>query len=1126
MPPKMRTFPRAAHLYRQAQNADPTLDPVDLIAAAHPQLADYQCIALPMVPCAESVLRLALSVDLLGEDPSTFELETRAPPLLTRCPNATIAELTRRLERLGKATFPVYTLMPPGAVPGPPEFALVSPRMRPRPDHWAILYVPPGAAPAHWTFTTIIPPPEEEEDVVPTIVYTSMPITDPSPRIYWRCHPTRANMQAYTDKRALGSACHCCQLVLCPHEYLFRRAYPNHRVLVLERNLCFDAAWRGQVVSATNVDSHRVLLGAKGVVTVVNAAGQKSDHPQAWNHDTVLRPAVDNGSGMKPWVMDSWCVSAGALEGMPRFVSLFARMSMRVGHTWMEKLFPFYYWKYDVPRQTVDVTIRPYKLRLYELERRRRGLKGTLFTIVGSLTLSGLYANGAYQCFRLACKSNNPVGILGLAYCSYSCFCWTIKSWKSAFYSAVSLPAVLFLQHFKCTMDLRPGERAFGNVTGSSLISAKHEEINSRLAVKAVITRNLATDVFRRAMNETKWANSVTPEEFESWLDTVVNTPGETMCIPPNRVGYCVTCKVYGKTYRQECRSCKLKRNSIPPEPLLSEPLVTYVGRIGLWSRHFTPPQICLKEDVVIRRGKTRFHGVQSVLEDLDTFETVLSCRGWNSGPMIDGNLPQCFPRGYPTAVIGFMIRLGAARLHEPVDRVWDLWYKLIRGKAVVLEPESRDKFLEHFSGEKLRKMLEAFQNIDEGYAHPILNEVNPVCSMKGFQKAEKSYSYKLASWSAFTSKGEEKPRFICCPSPEFLAEIGPYTHAQLKWLSHAFPATNHMFYAGCATPVEMNEWLNWTLSEIAQPVTITDDITAIDSNHNGASFEAHARLRRLQFPYLKRRIRILYDAEENIVVRVGPYTLAVSNINASGVSDTSYKNSAPCLLLRVLAIVHAVFSIHGRSDEEVLALFRDVLRLVFTSAAGDDGITRLPRVLFGVDVLGADFRAGYEDLWAMAGFSVKVQTFPEHRWRMATYLAMRPVWAGKEYQWAPEPARRLKGMFWQIDNSMHPTAWGRGVATQVYQQGQHCPVLGDICEWYLENTHGPIGEVEEKLYSPWNGYVTDGRSNERAEREFMADYHIEKEELQFMRKILGETKSVYVNLGFSALRKVMLEES
>lgn len=1121
MPPKLMTFPLLADQQRNAVRAKPTLDPVDLVAAANPQLADYDCIALPIVPCAESVLRLALALrDTPKQKLSEFDIASIAPPLQVRCPQATVKELTRRMERLQMADFPIYTLMPP--TPGqPPEFALVDPKaMRPRSDYWSIVYIPPtGGAAAHWTFTTVVPTATAEPQVEPIIVYTTMPITELSETVYWRCQPTRTNMEAYEKKKALKQACHCCMQLPCVHQYRFLRKHPKARILVMMENKCFDGCWRGEVRKSSDMDGYKVRLAPGGTVVVANEQGQKSYHASAWNVPAVKRPAIEVGDSVIPVVADSFCWSGGFITMMPRVIRPLIRVVMRVNNTWSEKLWPFFYWKYDIADKTEFLILRPYVLKLYKLERRRRGFLGSCIATTFAFTKTVLMAGLSGVCMTQV--PDSPVTMsLTCAWCMYQ----ALRSSVSLLGNCIATVAAAVGFHFMTIMDVPQAERDFGAVVGTTLDIPKMSEVNSRLAVRHQRPREIATDVFRRAMNETRWATTVSPEEFETWLDTVVNTPGESPSIPPNQRGHCITCRKKGKTYRQECRRCKEMRKMFPPEPVLGEPLVTYIGRMGLWSRFFTPPPIELKECVVLKRGKKTLE-LDELLFEIDRMDVEISCRGWNSGPMIDSNLPQCFPRGTPTAVIAFLIRLGTRRLHEAQDRPWRLWFKYISRYVVPLEVETRQQFLEHFSGEKKQKMIDAFQSIDEGYAVQ-LNPMGPECACTGFTKAEKSYAYKLPDACSFEYKAQEKPRFICCPSPEFLAEIGPYTHTQLKWLSGTFTHVNHLFYAGCATPEEMNQWLNWTLSELPEPVTITDDITAIDSNHSPIGMEYHARLRHKMFPFLSPRIELLYESETNIKVRVGPYTFQVSNINGSGVPDTSYKNSAPCLILRVLAILYAIFDLEDMADEEILHLLGQLIKLVYTSAAGDDGITRMPRMMFGKDTMTPEFKARYEEFWAEAGFTVKVQVFPEHRWRMATYLAMRPVWGGCDYQWAPEPARRLKGMFWQIDNTMHPTAWGRGVATQVLQQGRHCPVLSDICQWYLENTSGPTGEGERRMYSPWDKYITTGTKNRRAEEEFMADYHIEPVELDLMRQVLARTKSVYVNMGFSALRRVMLEES
>lgn len=1239
-PRALRTFAADATAQHAALATAPSLDPEDVVLAGHPQLDGYGCIAVPGVPCPESVLRLAMNIDTFSKlDLTKNELGDLAPPLQVRCPAATIPEMKRRLERLQKGDFPVYVLVP--GTPGtPPEFVLVDDeRMKPRKDNWAIVYVPGWGAPAraaHWTFTTVnhINRPHGHNPH-PCLIYTSMPITDLSPTVYWRCIPTASNMASYILKKNLGQACHCCHQLTCPHEISFRRRMaawhppllyrPDVRMITLGDDLVFDGEWRAQVLSAGRMDNHTVRLGASASVEVVNEQGQVSTHALAWNVPAIRRPAFNFGYGMAPVEHKVWCIDNGV--ALPGYVKTFLSAVMRTKQTWEERIWPFYYWKYDIPKSEEDVIIRPYKLRISHLEKRKASPLRLLTTSATSAVVSylswcllKLQVRRILQTWEIRVTTEQPIklkvpvldkvvkyfqketafvawqlvtpdlyksatsaidwilrrvprrvkwsfigdacellypyfehGIKKIPRVYLTCFYiqppWTYllaHIQNTAFRLLVALVAYYYFKksiwiagqtfmstvasfssyHFKTPAFSEPARRAFGDVTGSTIINKdKHHEINSRLAVRQEITRSVATDVFRRAMNETQWATTVSPAEFEAWLETVVNTPGESVSIPRVEAGVCITCLHRTKTYRGECKGCKKRRRTVAPEPLLGEPFVVYIGKVGLWSRDFELPIVDLKEDAYVEFRKKKYRKYESIMRLLSNFEIETSCRGWNAGPMIDSNLPQCFPRGYAVAVKAFIVRLGSERQHEAQEQPWRLWHNVMAKKAIALEPESREQFLTHFSGDKKRKMEDAFQQIDEGYAVDVCFG-DPVARMTGFQKAEKSYAYKMPDACSYEKKPTEKPRFICCPSPEFLAEIGVYTHPQLKWLTAVCPHTSHMFYAGCATPEQMNQWLNWTLSEMTEFVSITDDIVAIDSNHSAIGMEYHRKLRAKQYPYMPKRVQVLYDAEENIIIKVGPFKLVVKDINASGIPDTSYKNSAPCIVHRVFAIAHAAVNLNNKTDSEILSLFNLILKMIYTSAAGDDGLTRTTRYLLGMDMLSKEAEDRYCEWWARCGFSVKVKFIPEHRWRMATYLAMRPVWTGVDYEWAPEPARRLKGMFWQIDNAMHPTAWARGVATQVLQQGRHCPVLSDICEWFLRITSGPIIAAEEKLYSPFAYYKTKGSQNERAIREFCEDYHIERSDIELMKNVLGRIESPYVNLGFHALRRVMLEES
>lgn len=270
-----------------------------------------------------------------------------------------------------------------------------------------------------------------------------------------------------------------------------------------------------------------------------------------------------------------------------------------------------------------------------------------------------------------------------------------------------------------------------------------------------------------------------------------------------------------------------------------------------------------------------------------------------------------------------------------------------------------------------------------------------------------------------------------------------------------------------------------------------------------------------------------MYDGEQKLKIRVGQYTFEVEDVNASGVSDTSYKNSLLCLVIRAFAIVHALVDLMTLTQDQAAQWVNAVVRQCCMAASGDDGLVRLPEVINGVHIRKFSM-ARYQAAWAMAGFGIKVHLVPPTRWRMATFLAMRPVWAGQRYEWAPEPARRMRGMFWQIDNSQHPMAWGRGIATQVLQQARALPVLSDVCEWYLRNTRGPVSTNVEATnrYSPFYGSVMSGGKTERSIAEFCLDYRVTVDDLKVFQNVLDMTADVLVNIDCFVLHRIYAEES
>lgn len=665
-------------------------------------------------------------------------------------------------------------------------------------------------------------------------------------------------------------------------------------------------------------------------------------------------------------------------------------------------------------------------------------------------------------------------------------------------------------------------------------------EMEARLACIPNVSRDHAYDLLRRVSAEKNWAVRFTRQEILTWVERVLTTPGETV-MEYDRPGKCLNCKTRPMTYRMLCKACWSRLRSSPyVDSVLTNTLISYVGVLAIRSSHFEFPYAGMKDTAMVRikqgRGRPRvLFGKHTTAEQLKawyvTKHVQVGYRGRSCGPVFMMEKPKCFPRGHETAVVAFIIRLGAIPQYEARPDKYLILYRLFDNlRWPRIQPEGRDEFLAHFRGKKLEKMLEAERTIEDGkYVPP--DPAKPVCKMSGFTKAEKSF-WTVFWFFFFVAKSVVKPRFICCPDPAFLYTLGPYTHAQTKSLAKEFGPRDHLFYAGCATPEQLNEWMNFTIQELGSGmfVSLADDISAIDSCHNEESMKFHTHVRRRQFNNLPEYIERHFLAEEHLRIRIGPYRLEVDYVNGSGVSDTSYKNSLLCLLIRLIAVAHAARDLSTMEEGEVVPFIEAVRKLIYSTASGDDGLTRCARHIFGTDMTSEAAKLRYCEAWSWFGFHVKLAVYTEAEWRLATFLANRPTWTGSMYEWTPEPARRLRSLFWQIDNSMHPVVWGRSVATGLDAVAAPNPVLGPIAKWYLRNTTGPVVKLDqhENPYSPFhNNYYTVGREvTERAIDEFLTDYGLMREDYDIFLRMLRATPSVYVNFECRLILNLFRTES
>lgn len=1070
--------------------ANPALDPQDAVVGNHPELFDYDALALPNMTCGESALRLAMTLEWWDRNKTKVRKDWEAVPLLqTRVNGAlSVLQMVRRLVRLSMLHFPVYSYTGLDAA-GLPSFLLES--GKPRGDNWAIVLLPniPGLFPvAHWTVTTVAPPSPGPAPRVaaaaPTIVYSAFPFCpheDQHQLFYWRARLTPENAVVFSDARNAGLACSCPWVLRCEHEIQFRQAH----------------AAAGELPSVTVHSRSCVERSAIGLF-------RKSISPKF-----VLRRVAE--CGVK--------VLHNATEHRESYVFGCPTISS-------ERFF------------------------------------NAIATAVGSQSLQahGTCAEREFYPYRLAVYTYlRPVEHQ--------------TAWNLLKDAALGFGSLVTPFEFQREFDVEPvpPTEPWGETSDLELNLPRQSELLQRLAVRKDISHDCVIDTVRRLAHEEKWDCNIDRDELEIWLNRVVTLKGEKAqpMLPPLKNTVCWSCCDTVKTHRHLCKACRARSRERAPDRPLGDAFAAHMGFYPLWSELFVLPKMPFKRGTKLlntvsgKLMKTR----QEVNVWLDRQQMDTSQRGMLCGPMFANQVPKCFPRGIASAVSAFLVRLGGRRpypdsvvcpaclsrgLNEcsvectPTEqlvrkphmvRCFDLLYRcfepfLLRsegGFACPLEPEGVEEFLSHFSGDKKIKMEEALKDLNEGHCTR-LEQGTVRVKFKGFTKAEKSYDFEWGPDATLHTKPEAKPRFICSPNPIHLFRIGRITHRQTKWLASRFTCRSHMFYAGCATPAQMNEWLNFTAADAAQMNTIVDDVNAMDSSFTYLLMRWHERVRDKQFPKMGAWEKAAFKGEEGFWIRIGDILAYVEDVNASGVSDTSYKNTAPCLPLRVLAIIHAAWDLTVIGDDYVLELFFEVLLLIYTSASGDDGLTRVPSRINGVDTASPLFLKKYCEAWSFFGFNVKASVVPPNRWRMATYLAQRPVWNGEAYEWAPEPARRLRGIFWQIDTSLHPIAWGRGVATQLLMQARALPVVSDVCEWYLRVTSGPVmvgsGVMPNHEYSPFYGAVSGGAVNPRCRAEFCLDYGLSLDDLDRFVRMLDLIPHPLVNLNSFVLDRIYHEES
>ncbi len=1156
-------------------------DCYDRVAARVNGFQRFHCIAMPdgfpglRLTCGESALRLAISlVHWQTRDPNGFSW---------RVGNVTLPQMRRALQRNGLKDFPIYLAAPPLDVDEDRPLILTR-GSKHRKDNWSIIYIPdgPGGRP-HWTFAKI-PPPEEPEVAMrhaACLVYTDAP-HEPQPGQFWRAVVTKDNMAAFLAAKAQERACSCPLEKCCEHERVFLQNNNAAVCLSLLTDRYILGSFRCQVGKCNKAER----LPDNGVR--IHHAEENVDIGHSYGCTAILdigkncSPYSMLLSALCPRPLEPWLVEHESLE-IPQEVRETNFGGIPVTAYKYEPRFGLFNAVQISGCLGVGiVSLLGAGRSLYKAVAGVSGAVSEVMHVKGRVIPEPRYyqlsapeqwakfAKSKFECLsNLVCLPTLPdlspqVPIptphTRMERVYETAYTWlrealyvmrrSVTKVSPRIYTTAKLSASLgcfavgaYLVYVGCKalsfrlgktrvvpVVAQPRRERYGRLDDLGWNVPSLDELQSRLAALPNVTKDHAYDILRRIAAMENWHVRWNRAEVMTWIERVVTVPGETRLLEDQPKNKCLNCKLLPMKYRMLCKICWTKLRKLPaPERYIPDEFLVYVGVLPIYSSEFKFQPSKLKNTAeVTKHGKIVFNSHSDPVEMTDWYakqHVTTGYRGRSCGPVFMGQRPTCFPRGSETAVVAFLVRLGGESPCQAIAIWYDRLYDYFSAEPFeIIEPESRNKFLKHFKGDKLAKMLEAEMTINAGkYLQPVGRDGEPVCKMKGFTKAEKSFWFSMVDDIKIPKK-YVKPRFICCPPPEFLFTVGPYTHAQTKWLSATYGPTDHLFYAGCATPNELNHWLNFVHSQLGVYVSIADDISACDASHSQQSMRFHKRARARLFGRLPDDIELHYDAEENLYIKVGEYRMKVKYVNGSGVSDTSFKNSLLCLFIRLFAIAHAVRDLTELPPTELLAWLSFVRARVYTAASGDDGMIRCPRIIAGVDVTSAEAITRYNDMWALFGFSVKVQVFEETNWRMATFLASRPTWTGEFYEFTPEPARRMRSLFWQIDNSMHPMVWGRSVATSLWAAAAANPVLGPLALWYLEHTTGSVVEATlfDNPYNPFAAYETVGREVvPRAIEEFLIDYQLTGRDYDVYLGMLKNTPSVFVSMNCHLVRQL-----
>lgn len=1065
-------------------NESPKLIPDPILSmTGHFRTIPSTALNIPGLPCTVNACALA-----------TYLVYARMPVVFPP-PRLTLPGLIRWLDHAGLADFPVYAAAYPGAAA---DAILTWASGTLRADGAALLFAPerivaplhgqppPPPIPAHIAFVQYY---RNAPGARPCVVFSEVPFGVGN---YW--HATRPSPE-YAAMANLGLACMCTDR--CEHEGAFATE-PSIGFAPLPYRVSYrrNAHYLAQVVavhnSAYSHGPHDALVyrGQNGRVMVQPHAFDLTDTTDvrgASKLATVLNGVYVEAYELHP--SNARAIDVGTLVGVAIAPAIFAAFTRFAETVW----------------RTLRMEIAPWTVHSH-----------------GRALLA-------------------IPGVPSWAYPHQLAFFFPIL-FASASFGRFVVPWLLSKRSL--------GFRAFqagGVYRGAfpSTARAYQTPVGNRLE-QAVASHPRWTEAELRALvrrlgHELRAQQVLTAYEIDMWVERNV-TQEASAPIPALPVGHCACCLQKRRLRHCVCYDCRERARN----PLLWEAVTPYmVTHVGMMPIFSSLPRVDL---TVFRGWRTVGRSPSFAGQTFTTLRSLVTAmakhypsqatrRGRLCGPMFLGLMPTCYERGDFMTCIAVAVRLAMlAPEHEHDENgvlynfmdeygcLFEAWCRLFPQHNVPLEPWTREHVLAHQRSTAKRLLLErSYADLDAGMCAPI----SELFTVKSFVKAEKHFAHEYDTYTV-KHKAKNVPRCINPVHPHVNALLAPYTLPTSKQLNRTFDCQSNIFYASGAKPEEINVFLNRAVS--VHRYVLEDDVAMMDASHSEGSFRFQEMVLKALWPNMCEVIRDYLARTRHGQIRTGRLRALVHFVNLSGVPLTSWSNTIICIIIRIYALARAYRVVESLVTFSLwVDLVCQLIDAIFTAAAGDDGITFLPEEYNGVRTEDAQFLARYSAAWAECGFSVpasKIRLFTPANWRLSTFLAMRPVWSGVQYEYGVEVARRMRSMFWQIDNEMHPIAWGRGIASSLLTASRHVPVVREICDWYLARTSGAINEISfTNIYSTFYGYSVTGDVNSRGLGEFLSDYGIKAEEYADFRQMLCRIHDPLVNLWHPVLEKVFALE-